>query len=216
MIAKNVLVLALYATVLSTQNQCLASAETKHPTHETAEKNKSTVRLLKAGKADVNTGGFRQDSASTLTNGSMRWLIILGPDSESQSTEKVRASSGADFMRFSQTEVLPNVVWEIRAGKISEDADKVEASGGVSVSIDKQDSELTADCVVYDKKVRILRTIGNVRILRRDQLTTGQRFDFKIASDEYLVTEPNVSVGEPLLKLQTPIVNDSKKGRGSK
>jgi len=107
-------------------------------------------------------------------------------------------------------------LWTIQANRFVEDLDTIVATGGVSVSIDKQDSELTADCVVYDKKVRILRTIGNVRILRRDQLTTGQRFDFRIASDEYLVTEPNVSVGEPLLKVQTPTVNDSKKSRGSK
>lgn len=43
MIAKRVFVLALCAAVLSTQNQCFASAETKQPTHETAEKNSSTV-----------------------------------------------------------------------------------------------------------------------------------------------------------------------------
>lgn len=175
------------------------------------------VGLLKAGKIVLDGGGFYPDSASTLTNGSLRLLREFSPDvdlkdahlsNQSRGSAIQRAEVREKFMRFTQNESPPKSVWEIRAGKIIEDADNVEATGGVLVSIDAQDSELKAEKVIYDKKMKVLRTIGNVQIVRRNMLTTGQRFDFKISSDEYLVTEPEVVLGEPLLRVRSLKLGD--------
>ncbi|MFA7341404.1 MAG: hypothetical protein WC028_31770 [Candidatus Obscuribacterales bacterium] len=173
--------------------------------------------LMKAGKVGLDRGFGAGDSASTLLNGSMCLQRVFDPETLAKNKKSIaeyqaKRRKGIDpwnsFMSWPSDRPLSYLTWEIRAGKIVEGADKVEANGGVLVSIDDQDAELTADHVIYDKKVKILRTIGNVRIVRRGQLTTGQRFDFKIASDEYLVTEPNVKLGEPLLKVRSPTMND--------
>lgn len=172
--------------------------------------------LLKAGKVVSAQDSRGADSASTLLNGSMCLQRVFDPETLAKNKKSIaeyqaKRRKGIDpwnsFMSWPSDRPLSYLTWEIRAGKIVEGADKVEASGGVLVSIDDQDAELTADSVVYEKTAKILRTIGNVKIVRRGQLTTGQRFDFKVASDEYLVTETNVKLGEPLLKVRTETMN---------
>ncbi len=173
--------------------------------------------LLKAGKVVSAQESSVTDSASTLLNGSMCLQRLFDPETLAKNKKSIaeyqaKRRKGIDpwnsFMLWPSDRLLSYLTWEIRAGKIVEGADKVEASGGVLVSIDDQDAELTADSVVYEKTAKILRTIGNVKIVRRGQLTTGQRFDFMIASDEYLVTESGIKLGEPLLKVPSGRLND--------
>ncbi len=172
---------------------------------------------MKACKVVLDRGFGAGDSASTLLNGSMCLQRVfdsetLAKNKKSFAEYQAKRRTGIDpwnsFISWPSDRLLSYLTWEIRAGKIVEGADKVEASDGVVVSIDDQDAELNADSVVYDKTAKILRTIGNVKITRQGQLTTGQRFDFKIASDEYLVTEPGVKLGEPLLTVRSGTLND--------
>lgn len=173
--------------------------------------------LMKAGKMVLDQVFGAGDSASTLSNGSLRLLRVFDPGTlattKKRFTEyKALRTKGIDpwncFMLWPSQQSPSSLSWELCAGKIVDGVDRVEASGGVLVLIDDQDSELKADSVIYDQSAKILRTIGNVRILRRGMLTTGQRFDFKITSDEYLVTEPGVTLGEPLCKVRTAPLGD--------
>jgi hypothetical protein len=173
--------------------------------------------LMKAGKMVLDQVPGAGDSASTLLNGSLRLLRVFDTETLAKTKKRVAEykalrTKGIDpwnsFMLWPSQQSPSSLSWEVCAGKIVDGVDRVEANDGVLVLIDDQDSELKADSVIYEKSAKILRTIGHVRILRRGQLTTGQRFDFKIASDEYLVTEPGVTLGEPLCKVRTEPLGD--------
>jgi len=69
------------------------------------------------------------------------------------------------------------------------------ASGHVQAAISGQDARLEADQVVYDQYNQVVEAIGNVRIWRYPEWTTGSKFAFKIDSDEYLVMQPDTKVG---------------------
>lgn len=88
--------------------------------------------------------------------------------------------------------------WSITASTTSR-RKKLVGDGDARVAIEGQNSELTADEVMYDPATEILEARGHVRIIRKGMLTTGAEYRFKLASPEYLVTEDDVALAKPLL-----------------
>lgn len=88
--------------------------------------------------------------------------------------------------------------WSITANSTSR-KEKLVGSGDARVAIEGQDSELTADDVMYDPATEILKARGHVRIIRKGMLITGAEYRFKLASPEYLVTEDDVALAKPQL-----------------
>ncbi len=66
----------------------------------------------------------------------------------------------------------------------------LRASGNALAEIGGQDAKVEADMICYNKKTSIVEATGEVRITRRNMLTTGSKFRFKVDSRDYLITEP--------------------------
>ena len=73
------------------------------------------------------------------------------------------------------------------------------ATGHAVATIDGQDAKVECDTIRYSDLNNTMDVRGNVRIIRNKSVTTGPAFRFKAGSDEYLVTEPSVSVVGPEL-----------------
>ncbi|MBN9394662.1 MAG: hypothetical protein J0H83_05410 [Candidatus Melainabacteria bacterium] len=67
-------------------------------------------------------------------------------------------------------------------------------TGNAVAIIGGQNSKLEADMILYDQNAGMIDARGNVKILRQGQLTTGTSFKFKVASDEYLITNPDTEM----------------------
>ncbi len=75
--------------------------------------------------------------------------------------------------------------------KNDEAAKIITAHKNAVVRLTGQDSKLEADDVTFDEQTQVLNASGNVRITRQGDLSTGQKFVFKITSADYLVTDPH-------------------------
>ncbi|MGD9683384.1 MAG: hypothetical protein AB7W16_19640 [Candidatus Obscuribacterales bacterium] len=62
-----------------------------------------------------------------------------------------------------------------------------------------QDAKIEADTIAFDESTRIVEASGHVRITRKNMVTTGSKFRFKVDSDRYLVTQPGIRVTGPKL-----------------
>ena len=67
-------------------------------------------------------------------------------------------------------------------------------TGNAVAIIAGQNSKLEADTILYDQNSQMIDARGNVRITRDGQLTTGSSFKFNMASDEYLITNPDTEL----------------------
>ncbi len=72
----------------------------------------------------------------------------------------------------------------------------VTCAGDATALMTGQDSKLEADTIVYDNAKEMIEARGNVRIIRKKEVTIGSSFRFKAASEEYLVTVPDTSISE--------------------
>ncbi len=92
--------------------------------------------------------------------------------------------------------------WTITAEKIQHPTSKeIVAFGKVVVVVQGQNALLKADEVEYDRETASLTARGHVQIFRRGVVTKVSVTRFKVASPEYIVTEPHVQLCEPELKV---------------
>ncbi len=75
-----------------------------------------------------------------------------------------------------------------------EDKNTFLGTGNAVAIIGGQDSKLEADSILYDQTNEMIDARGNVKIIRKKEVTTGSAFKFKVTSDEYLITNPDTSV----------------------
>ena len=64
------------------------------------------------------------------------------------------------------------------------------ANGHVIVKLTGQDSSLEADRVSYNENTYVMEAIGNVRVFRGTDLSTGSHFKFYIYSTDWLIMNP--------------------------
>ncbi len=67
-------------------------------------------------------------------------------------------------------------------------------TGNAVAIIGDQDSKLEADMILYNQDTQIMDARGNVKIIRKGQITTGSAFKFDVSSDEYLITKPDTEL----------------------
>ena len=91
--------------------------------------------------------------------------------------------------------------WTITADRIDKDefSENVVAHGFVRVSVKDQNAVLFADDLVYDSATGMIDASGHVAMMRNSQKTTRGKFKFKIASDDYLITQSDVAIGKPTI-----------------
>ena len=67
-------------------------------------------------------------------------------------------------------------------------------TGNAVAIIGGEDSKLEADTILYDQTNEMIDARGNVKIIRKKEVTNGSSFKFKVTSDEYLITNPDTLV----------------------
>lgn len=87
--------------------------------------------------------------------------------------------------------------WCITADTICNDKEQISGSGNVNISVSGQNAHVQANRFVYNKTHMILEVQGDVRISRKGMVTKGLAFRFDVASPDYLITEPGITLTTP-------------------
>ncbi len=134
------------------------------------------------------------------------FLSITGVGSEEKFVDEYVGEKGVirhpAFEPGDLNKALVHRTWRITADKIQRLTNRnIEATGKVTVMVHMQNAMLEADEVVYDPATTILAARGRVKIVRKGMMTKVMETRFKIASPEFLVTESDVGLSNPLVIL---------------
>src|ERR1700722_11089216 len=134
----------------------------------------------------------------------VRGLVLARPEAPVTLHERSNSKSTAEKMAplvLSTADRKLYKDWTITADRIDKDefSENVAAHGFVRVSVKDQNAVLFADDLVYDSATGMIDAKGHVAMMRNSQKITRDRFKFKIASDDYLITQSDVAINKPII-----------------
>lgn len=106
------------------------------------------------------------------------------------------------------------VYLELEGDNVEFDYEKnIYTTTGNSIAhIVDQDAKLEADKIIYYGSNQQIEAIGNIKITREGVVTKGESFKFKVASSQYLLTEPETKLKGAIItakKVQSSPSNES-------
>lgn len=109
----------------------------------------------------------------------------------------------------SEPAVTENTTLKAKAVYLQLEGDNVEfdhekniyITSGMSIAhIVDQDAVLEADSIIYYGNEQEIEAVGNIKITRKDIVSTGKSFKFDVTSNKYLLTDPQTKITGALIK----------------